>query len=110
VVPVQVAAHVREDGVDLVVGAIPPLRLRHRHPAADLAPLGVDPGQPVVEHARDTLLDRVCGAAGHTAKRIGLVLERPSADLAAPRVECGGAPMGIPTQPPYTAPLRLLDG
>ena len=75
VVPAEVAAEVRELRVDLVVGLVPALRLRHRHPALDLAALLGDPRQAVVEHARDPVLDRVdalrsrCSAAPSSSSR-----------------------------------------
>ena len=63
VVPAEVAVEVRQMRVDLVVGLVPALRLRHRRPALDLAPLGLDARQAVVEHPRHAVLDREDGAA-----------------------------------------------
>ena len=77
VVPTQVAAEVREQSVDLVVGLVPALLLRHRHPAGDLATLGRDPRQAVVEHARDAVLDRVRSPAAAAAQAVAILVEPP---------------------------------
>ena len=76
VVPAEVAVEVRQVGVDLVIGLVPALRPRHRRPALDLAALGLDARQAVVEHARHTVLDGKDGAAAAAAQRRAVVLEQ----------------------------------
>jgi hypothetical protein len=87
VVPAEVAVEERQVRVDLVVGLVPTVLLRHRHPPGDLAPLGLDARQPVVEHARHAVLDGERPAAPRTAKRVALRRERRAADGAAEDVE-----------------------
>ncbi len=68
VVPTQVPVEVRQMRIDLVVALVPAVRLRHRRPALDLAPLCVDARQPVVEHPRHVVLDREHAAAAAAAE------------------------------------------
>ena len=63
VVPAEVAVHVREHGVDLVVGLVPALVARHLRPALRLAPLLGHARRGLVEQARDAVLDGVLAAA-----------------------------------------------
>ena len=76
--------------VGLVVGLVPALRLRHRRPALDLAPLGLDARQAVVEHPRHAVLDGEHRAAAAATQPGALVLERAAADRAAQQLEQRG--------------------
>ena len=89
VIPAEVAVEVRKVGVDLVVGLVPAVRLRHRRPALDLAPLLGDARKPVVEHARYPVLDRKATAARRAGKHVAFCGELSATDGAAEDVEWG---------------------
>ena len=79
VLPAEVAVEERQRRVDLVVGPVPVLGAGELHPAVDLGPLLADPGEPVVEQARDPVLDR------DTSRRSDAQSSRPSPSRAATR-------------------------
>ncbi len=74
-------------GVDLVVGLVPAVRLRHRRPALDLTPFGLDARQAVVEHPRHVVLDGEYAAAAAATQPLAFVVEQAAADGAAQQVE-----------------------
>src|SRR5581483_3461867 len=108
-VPAAVAAEEGQPRVELVVGLVPALRLRHRHPALDLAALRGDPREPVVEHPRDPVLDLEVGTAALTAKPV-VLCQPAAADRAAHDVERLDHPVSISTRTPNTARLRGSGG
>src|SRR5262249_59395788 len=87
VLPAEVAAEERQVPVQLVVRLVPPLRLRHRDPAVDLAPLVVDPRQPVVEQPWDPLFDGIASAALWAGELAAALVERAPADGTAEDLE-----------------------
>ena len=88
-------------------GSYQPCALRHLRPAGDLGALLGDPRQAVVEHARDTVLDRDTSLRSPVQRSpFCASLEAAAADGAAHDVECGDHSVSISTRTPNTARLR----
>ena len=80
VVPAEVAAEEGEVRVGVVVRLVPALLPGHGDPPLDLAPLLGDPRQIVVEHAWNSVLDRVARAAAGAAEARPLLDDGPFAE------------------------------